>query len=144
MSLIVTMLPSIVHADADGSDSDALDCRGCGAAHRAARRALNSTVEPISTPESFDGPLRPYRQRGVGWLVYLGRLGLGACFPDDMGLGKTDHLIATLAAVASEARLRELTGALVVIDGELGRLESRQTMPRAGTRARWLPAWGTT
>ena len=34
----------------------------------------------------------------MGWLCFLGRLGLGACLADDMGLGKTAQLLATLLA----------------------------------------------
>ena len=34
--------------------------------------------------------------RGLGWLSFLDRLGLGACLADDMGLGKTVQLIALL------------------------------------------------
>ncbi len=60
--------------------------------------ALHSTVTPVPTPDEFDGVLRPYQERGVGWLAFLGRLGLGACLADDMGLGKTAQLIATLLA----------------------------------------------
>ncbi len=58
--------------------------------------ALHATVTPISDPPGFVGRLRPYQQRGTGWLTFLGRLGLGACLADDMGLGKTAQLIATL------------------------------------------------
>jgi len=60
--------------------------------------ALHATVEPIATPAGFEGELRPYQERGTGWLAFLGRLGLGACLADDMGLGKTAQLIATLLA----------------------------------------------
>jgi hypothetical protein len=60
--------------------------------------ALHSTVAPIPTPPDFVGSLRPYQERGVGWLAFLGRLGLGACLADDMGLGKTAQLIATVLA----------------------------------------------
>jgi SNF2 family DNA or RNA helicase len=60
--------------------------------------ALHATVEPVATPAGFDGELRPYQQRGTGWLAFLGRLGLGACLADDMGLGKTAQLIAALLA----------------------------------------------
>ncbi len=42
--------------------------------------------------------LRPYQQRGVNWLHFLTRLGLGACLADDMGLGKTVQVLATLLA----------------------------------------------
>ncbi len=58
--------------------------------------ALHATVAPITNPPGFTGQLRPYQQRGTGWLTFLGRLGLGACLADDMGLGKTAQLIATL------------------------------------------------
>ncbi len=60
--------------------------------------ALAGTVAPVVDPPGFEGTLRPYQQRGVGWLVFLGRLGLGACLADDMGLGKTAQLIAAVLA----------------------------------------------
>jgi hypothetical protein len=60
--------------------------------------ALHAKVAPVATPDGFDGRLRPYQERGVGWLAFLGRLGLGACLADDMGLGKTAQLIAALLA----------------------------------------------
>ena len=50
----------------------------------------------IPTPEGFAGDLRPYQERGLGWLAFLGDLGLGACLADDMGLGKTAQLLALL------------------------------------------------
>src|SRR5665811_1631227 len=58
--------------------------------------ALHATVEPVPTPEAFSGKLRPYQERGVGWLGFLGRFGLGGCLADDMGLGKTAQVIASL------------------------------------------------
>jgi len=60
--------------------------------------AMHTTVAPLPTPDGFDGELRPYQERGVGWLTFLGRLGLGACLADDMGLGKTAQVIASLLA----------------------------------------------
>jgi non-specific serine/threonine protein kinase len=48
------------------------------------------------TPDGFAGALRPYQERGLGWLTFLGDLGLGACLADDMGLGKTAQLLALL------------------------------------------------
>ncbi len=50
----------------------------------------------MPTPEGFAGRLRPYQERGLGWLAFLGDLGLGACLADDMGLGKTAQLLALL------------------------------------------------
>jgi SNF2 family DNA or RNA helicase len=64
---------------------------------------LHSRATQIPTPADFEGELRPYQERGLGWLVFLGRLGLGACLADDMGLGKTAQLIASLLADPLEA-----------------------------------------
>jgi SNF2 family DNA or RNA helicase len=55
----------------------------------------NESVKSI-IPQTFKGELRPYQARGVGWLSFLEKWGLGACLADDMGLGKTPQLIAFL------------------------------------------------
>jgi superfamily II DNA or RNA helicase len=55
-------------------------------------------LEPMATPDGFHGELRPYQQRGLAWLSFLGDLGLGAVLADDMGLGKTIQLLALIAA----------------------------------------------
>ncbi|OCQ95024.1 helicase [Oscillatoriales cyanobacterium USR001] len=55
----------------------------------------NESVKSI-IPQNFKGELRPYQARGVGWLSFLEKWGLGACLADDMGLGKTPQLIAFL------------------------------------------------
>jgi hypothetical protein len=57
-----------------------------------------SRLEPMETPRSFCGVLRPYQERGLAWLSFLGRLGLGAVLADDMGLGKSPQTLALLAA----------------------------------------------
>ncbi len=49
-------------------------------------------------PPGFVGELRHYQRRGLGWLGFLDRLGLGGCLADDMGLGKTATTLAHLAA----------------------------------------------
>jgi SNF2 family DNA or RNA helicase len=59
-------------------------------------------MEAVRTPGDFCGTLRPYQLRGVSWLMYLNRLGLGACLADDMGLGKTIELIAFLLSERNE------------------------------------------
>ncbi|TAF09230.1 MAG: helicase [Nostocales cyanobacterium] len=48
----------------------------------------NQEIQPLPTPRSFSGQLRPYQERGAAWLAFLERWGLGACLADDMGLGK--------------------------------------------------------
>ena len=46
------------------------------------------TIELLPPPEGLRGELRPYQVRGVSWMAFLRRFGLGACLADDMGLGK--------------------------------------------------------
>jgi SNF2 family DNA or RNA helicase len=82
----------------EGLDVVDVDPGGVGWLKALLDDALHSTVSPVPTPVGFHGQLRPYQERGVGWMVFLGRLGLGACLADDMGLGKTAQVIATLLA----------------------------------------------
>jgi SNF2 family DNA or RNA helicase len=56
----------------------------------------NSPLEQLSPADTFAGTLRPYQARGLSWLAFLAKWGLGACLADDMGLGKT---IQTLALI---------------------------------------------
>jgi superfamily II DNA or RNA helicase len=51
-------------------------------------------IVPVPVPEKFRGELRPYQKRGLDWLAFLSKWGLGACLADDMGLGKTIQFIA--------------------------------------------------
>ena len=67
--------------------------------------AEDRTLEPTPTPDGFFGQLRPYQERGLGWLAFLGDLGLGACLADDMGLGKTAQLLALLVHERAETPL---------------------------------------
>ncbi len=79
----------------DGGDEDlplvSVDADGVLGSLLAADR-----LEPIPTPGSFDGVLRPYQERGLSWLAFLSRLGLGGILADDMGLGKTAQTLALL------------------------------------------------
>ena len=47
-------------------------------------------------PAGFAGELRHYQRRGLGWMRFLARIGLGGCLADDMGLGKTATALAHL------------------------------------------------
>jgi superfamily II DNA or RNA helicase len=75
----------VVDVDADGWLGDLLS----GQADR--------RLAPVPTPASFRGELRPYQERGLAWLSFLGDLGLGAVLADSMGLGKTIQILALLA-----------------------------------------------
>ncbi len=57
-----------------------------------------SRLEPVPTPASFHGELRPYQERGLAWLSFLGNLGLGAVLADSMGLGKTVQVLGLVAS----------------------------------------------
>jgi SNF2 family DNA or RNA helicase len=65
----------------------------------------NQAIQPIENPSGFKGTLRPYQARGVGWLAFLEKWGLGSCLADDMGLGKTPQLLAFMLHLKSESML---------------------------------------
>jgi SNF2 family DNA or RNA helicase len=81
----------LVEVDADGMLGDLLS-------GRTAER-----LTPVPTPSSFQGVLRPYQERGLSWLFFLARLGLGGILADDMGLGKTAQTLSLLLAERAEA-----------------------------------------
>tara|TARA_Y100001968_G_scaffold331657_1_gene387025 strand:- start:9992 stop:11947 length:1956 start_codon:yes stop_codon:yes gene_type:complete len=61
--------------------------------------------EPLAAPEGFHGQLRPYQERGLGWLEFLHRFDQGACLADDMGLGKTIQLLAFVQHLYNNQKL---------------------------------------
>ncbi|HEY6479583.1 MAG TPA: DEAD/DEAH box helicase [Streptosporangiaceae bacterium] len=81
----------LTEVDADGWLGDLLSGRA------------DERLAPSRTPDGFQGTLRPYQQRGLSWLSFLGRLGIGAVLADDMGLGKTIQLLALLSSSLSPA-----------------------------------------
>jgi len=69
-----------------------------------------SGSEPLAElppPEGLVGQLRPYQVRGLSWLAFLRRWGLGACLADDMGLGKTIQAIALFLRDLQEGQADE-------------------------------------
>jgi len=79
------------------------------------------SIESIGQPKSFVGDLRPYQLRGLHWLTFLDRIGLGACLADDMGLGKTIQLIALLLSERER------------VQGSGFRVQESQTEPNTAT-----------
>ncbi len=51
----------------------------------------------MQEPDNFVGELRHYQRRGLSWMGFLSRLGLGGCLADDMGLGKTATTLAHIS-----------------------------------------------
>ncbi|MFM7107052.1 MAG: DEAD/DEAH box helicase, partial [Planctomycetaceae bacterium] len=66
--------------------------------------ARGERPEAADEPEGFQGTLRHYQREGLGWLVFLERMGLGGCLADDMGLGKTIQVLALLVRRQAEVR----------------------------------------
>jgi len=95
------ILPSLAAVESLGLEDVALT----GWVQDALERLRTYTpLDAATEPPGFVGELRPYQRRGVGWLAYLRRLGLGACLADDMGLGKTIQAIALLLHMRAESR----------------------------------------
>ncbi|AEV81335.1 helicase SNF2 [Actinoplanes sp. SE50] len=88
----------LVEVDADGTLGDLLSGQA------------SERLDPMPTPPGFQGALRPYQERGLSWLHFLSRLGLGGILADDMGLGKTAQTLSLLlTGQADETRPAERT-----------------------------------
>ena len=73
-------------------DAPTAGSANCSRNWKGARR-----FEELPAPDGFPRRItRPYQQRGVSWLAFLRRWGLGACLADDMGLGKTVQALALM------------------------------------------------
>ncbi len=56
----------------------------------------DEVLEETHESPDFTGELRHYQRRGLSWMQFLAKLGLGGCLADDMGLGKTATTLAHL------------------------------------------------
>lgn len=65
-------------------------------------------ASPRPIPDSLNGTLRPYQERGFQWLAAMRVLGFGALLADDMGLGKTVQVITELLDSQQDAPLPSL------------------------------------
>ena len=68
--------------------------------------------ERVEIPTTVKAELREYQRRGVDWLYWMSRSGIGAVLADDMGLGKTLQLLSLLAV---EKDGGEQTGPTLVV-----------------------------
>jgi len=69
----------------------------------------------IDQPVGFQGTLRPYQVRGLSWMAFMERFGLGVCLADDMGLGKTIQLLALLQHERESAGPGEQLGPTLLV-----------------------------
>ncbi len=69
--------------------------------------AAEERCAPVPAPPGLNATLRPYQERGVGWLAFMERVGLGAVLADSMGLGKTIQVLTLLEL--ERAALEEMT-----------------------------------
>lgn len=65
----------------------------------------NQEFSEVEPPPGLRATLRPYQLRGVSWLAFQERWGLGACLADDMGLGKTIQTISLLLHLKAQNAL---------------------------------------
>jgi superfamily II DNA or RNA helicase len=86
-------------------------------------RLRQSADLDLSAPASLQATLRPYQERGLGWLSTLGSLGLGACLADDMGLGKTIQLLALLLRQREHAPAETRPALLIAPTSVIGNWE---------------------
>ncbi|MDR1513612.1 MAG: ATP-dependent helicase [Propionibacteriaceae bacterium] len=70
------------------------DCSADGPLGALLDGTADAALRAVKPPAGLQADLRPYQRRGLSWLAFLARLGLGACLADDMGLGKTVQLLA--------------------------------------------------
>ncbi len=62
------------------------------------------SIAQIPPPEGLKTRLRPYQLKGLSWLYFLSRWGLGACLADDMGLGKTIQALSLIQKRVEEGQ----------------------------------------
>lgn len=60
-------------------------------------------IPRAALPKDLVATLRDYQARGVDWLAFLRRAGLGGVLADDMGLGKTLQTICALPAAPARS-----------------------------------------
>ncbi|MCE9621938.1 MAG: DEAD/DEAH box helicase [Actinomycetia bacterium] len=85
--------------EAAGIETAQTAVEATGWAHELLAGLPDEALADGDVPVGFTATLRPYQLRGLGWLQFLRRLGLGGCLADDMGLGKTPTTLAHLAGL---------------------------------------------
>ncbi len=88
---------SLVAGALDGTDTGGADITSATDWVAALLAGLpDERLEEVHESPEFHGELRHYQRRGLAWMQFLARVGLGGCLADDMGLGKTATTLAHL------------------------------------------------
>ena len=95
-------LSDLMQMTAGDRERDELEVALDGDLKEMMARLGDKRLELMDTPSGLRGKLREYQKRGLSWLHYLERLGMGPCLADDMGLGKTVQVIALLVRERKE------------------------------------------
>ncbi|MFQ5603651.1 MAG: SNF2-related protein [bacterium] len=66
--------------------------------HKLQQLKTFENIQPMPTPDTLKGELRPYQKSGFEWLYFLKDFQFGGCLADDMGLGKTVQALTILLA----------------------------------------------
>ena len=83
----------MVHDETDAGAADSADENWI---HSLLGGLSDEQLQEVHEADTFVGELRHYQRRGLAWMQFLTRLGLGGCLADDMGLGKTATTLAHL------------------------------------------------
>src|SRR6056297_2030809 len=85
-----------VHGEFDETGSGAGAATETDWVHNLLAGLPDERLDEVRESPEFTGELRHYQRRGLSWLQFLAKLGLGGCLADDMGLGKTATTLAHL------------------------------------------------
>lgn len=96
-------------------------------------RQLTDPTTGIPPPSGLQANLRPYQRKGLDWLWFCVRTGLGACLADDMGLGKTVQVLAALQR-KKETATNDLPALLIVPASLIGNWRREATRFTPGLR----------
>ncbi|MCU1395724.1 MAG: ATP-dependent helicase, partial [Ilumatobacteraceae bacterium] len=97
VAALMKLAADAVIADAPGNASDTVQVKGEGWIGDLLAGLPDEQLIEMREPDNFVGELRHYQRRGLSWMAFLSRLGLGGCLADDMGLGKTATTLAHLS-----------------------------------------------
>lgn len=111
MTLLDALKVSAADTEIDGIEVEDTEVAGWIADIFERLRNPDGAIVP-DVPDNLNATLRPYQERGFGWLSQMRQMGLGACLADDMGLGKT---ISTITLWLHERERTDIGGPALLV-----------------------------